>query len=102
MTDQGLIALGMATGAKTNEQLERAVDLLEAMYTDPKPTKMTGLDLAKFFELPIQENGQPNWTDFLNACLHVQRNEKVQALPDDERIQIIQLAAACLSRAGLS
>ena len=77
------------------ERMRKAADLGEAMEPSEEANLSWG-ELAGTLGVLPNEEGNLNGIDLFNACLNVQGNEAVQALPDADRVRVIRSAAAAL------
>lgn len=77
----------------TNQTIK---DLANAINTEGSEPNLTWIELAD--ALGVEKNAEGNLpgNKLANACLHVQFNPKVMALPEKERLRVIRSAAGAL------
>ncbi|PIS09429.1 hypothetical protein COT75_01365 [Candidatus Beckwithbacteria bacterium CG10_big_fil_rev_8_21_14_0_10_34_10] len=78
------------------EQLRKLADLGQAMEPTDE-VNLTWEELAQSLGVKVGEDGNLNGVDMFNACLQVQSNEAVQALPTEQRVRVIRSVGDALS-----
>ena len=78
------------------DNVKRATDLLWAMMDSDEPN-LSWDELITLLGVAKDSEGNVSGLELFNACMNVQNNPAVLALPDKERIRAIRSAADALT-----